>query len=96
MLTFFPTPYPDEILYSTFARYHMRSANSSIKDTLDDLFGKKTVMSTIDLPSHLYSLCNRISPTHSSITPEKLLEKHTLYPFYSPFYRPIERNNLKK
>lgn len=41
MLTFFPTPYPDEILYSTFARYHMRSANSSIKDTLDDLFGKR-------------------------------------------------------
>ena len=74
----------------------MRSANSSIKDTLDDLFGKKTVISTIDLPSHLYSLCNRISPLHSSITPEKLLEKHTLYPFYSPFYRPIEHNNLKK
>lgn len=96
MLTFFPTPYPDEILYSTFARYHMRSANSSIKDTLDDLFGKKTVISTIDLPSHLYSLCNRISSSNSSITPEKLLEKHTLYPFYSPFLPASRAQQLKE
>jgi hypothetical protein len=27
MLSFFPTPYPDEILYSVFARYHARSGN---------------------------------------------------------------------
>ncbi|MBY0596492.1 TnsD family Tn7-like transposition protein [Bacillus bingmayongensis] len=96
MLTFFPIPYPDEILYSTFARYHMRSANSSIKDTLDDLFGKKTVISTIDLPSHLYSLCNRIPSSNSSITPEKILEKHTLYPFYSPFLPVSRAQQLKE
>jgi hypothetical protein len=27
MMTFFPTPYPDEILYSVFARYHVKSPN---------------------------------------------------------------------
>ncbi|KAB7634865.1 hypothetical protein EH195_18915 [Bacillus pacificus] len=96
MLTFFPNPYPGEILYSTLARYHMRSANSSIKDTLDDLFGKKTVITTIDLPSHLRSLCNRISSSNSSITPENLLEKHTLSPFYSPFLPANRAQQLKE
>lgn len=54
------------------------------------------MISTIDLPSHLYSLCNRISSSNSSITPEKLLEKHTLYPFYSPFLPASRAQQLKE
>jgi hypothetical protein len=34
MLSFFPTPYPDEILYSVFARYHARSGNIKPDETM--------------------------------------------------------------
>ncbi len=37
MVSFFPQPYPDEILYSVIAPYHIRSGNTSPKITLQEL-----------------------------------------------------------
>lgn len=37
MITFFPVPYEDEVLYSVLARYHVRSGNTSYKATMQDL-----------------------------------------------------------
>lgn len=83
MLSFFPVPYPDEVLYSVLARYHVRSANLSPKCTLQDLFGTTNVISTIDFPSHIQSLSDKL--THFAYTFEKLVNNHTLYRFYAPF-----------
>ena len=38
MLGYFPTPYPDELLYSIVARYHIRSGNKSFRQTHQELF----------------------------------------------------------
>ena len=38
MLGSFPTPYPDELLYSVVARYHIRSGNKSFRQTHEELF----------------------------------------------------------
>ena len=38
MLGSFPTPYPDELLYSVVARYHVRSGNKSFRQTHEELF----------------------------------------------------------
>lgn len=46
MLPFFSDPYPDELLYSAFARYHFYSGNIDLKDTLMELFGKNSVVPT--------------------------------------------------
>ena len=39
MLSFFPTPYPDELWYSVIARYHTHSGALSWQTTMAALFG---------------------------------------------------------
>lgn len=84
MLTFFPAPYPDELLYSVFARYHMWSGNESYKGTLYDLFGKHSIRPVIDLPCGISNLLNKLAPAFH-FNPEEFITKHTLFPYYAPF-----------
>ncbi|NEU78986.1 TnsD family Tn7-like transposition protein [Nostoc sp. UIC 10630] len=84
MLGFFPAPYPDEILYSILARYHIRSGNTSPKITLRELFNSQDVIATVDLPSNLNSLIENLQFI-SNYQIEDLIYKYTLYPFYSVF-----------
>jgi len=84
MLGFFPTPYPDELLYSTIARYHLRSGNLSPKCTLQELFNTRHAIATADLPCHLEALTTNLSPI-SDKPVEEWIQHHTLYPFYAPF-----------
>lgn len=83
MLTFFPTPYPDELLYSVWARFHSRSGNSSPKWTFSELFGRSTVIPSLTLPSHLDSFYSRIPQLQMSV--EDWIRDHTMYPLYRPF-----------
>ena len=39
MISFFPTPYPDELWYSVICRYHVHSGNYCAKHTLRQLYG---------------------------------------------------------
>lgn len=87
MIGFFPTPYPDELLYSIVARYYVWSANTSPKVALEELFGRRNVVATFDLPSHIESLVENL-PFGSKHTIEGFIQKNTLYPFYSPFLPP--------
>jgi hypothetical protein len=93
MVSFFPKPYPDEILYSVLARYHIRSGNTNAKDTSRDLFNSSTATATADLPSHLDSLINNL-PFLSKHTVESLIQKHTLYPFYAVFLPPERADSV--
>ncbi|WP_410512445.1 TnsD family Tn7-like transposition protein [Paenibacillus sp. BR2-3] len=78
-----PIPYPDELLYSVVARYHIRSNNSSPKWTLKDVYGTKNVIATIDLPSHIGELSRRNIVKDISV--DQWIDEHTFYPFYAPF-----------
>jgi hypothetical protein len=89
MLSFFPKPYPDELLYSTLARYHVRSGNNSPKITIRELFDDPNTIATADLPSNLEALVKRLS-LFSQYTVDDLILNNTLYPFYAPFL-PTER-----
>lgn len=75
-----PLPYPDELLYSVVARYHLRAGNSSTKCTLGEVYGTENVIPTTDLPSHLDSL-NAIQP----VSVDQWIDNHTFYPYYAPF-----------
>jgi len=90
MLSFFPKPYPDEILYSVLARYHIRSGNTGIKLTMQELFNSTNAIATADLPCNLAALAANLSLI-SQISVEELVQHHTLYPFYAPFL-PQERS----
>ncbi|WP_026074656.1 TnsD family Tn7-like transposition protein [Brevibacillus massiliensis] len=93
MLVFFPTPYPDELLYSVCARYRKRTGDPSPKNLLQDLFGKNNVLASVDLPSHIGALVARL-PVGSKITAERLIMDHTMYPFYSAFLPPRQAKSV--
>jgi len=93
MLSFFTDPYPDELLYSAFARYHFYSGNIDLKDTLSELFGKNSAIPSFEIGSHLEFLCNALG---GSYTPESLIQEHTLFPFYAPFLPGNRRKELLK
>ncbi|MFS0562764.1 TnsD family transposase [Terribacillus sp. 179-K 1B1 HS] len=84
MIIQFPTPYPDELLYSVIARYHIRSGNVFWKHTVEDLFGKRTISASLLLPSGIGSLVQHL-PKKTTINEQTLVEKHTMYPFYTVF-----------
>ncbi len=89
MIIQFPTPYPDELLYSIVARYHIRSGNVFWKHTLEDLYGKRTISASVLLPSGIGSLVQNL-PKNTTLNAQVIIEKHTMYPFYTVFL-PIEK-----
>lgn len=84
MLIFFPTPYPDELLYSIVARYHLWSCNTTYKSTMKELFGTHSIHHAADFPQGLKYLHSQLS-SNTLLTPEKLIYNHTLFPLYEPF-----------
>ncbi|MBD2211882.1 TniQ family protein [Nostoc linckia FACHB-104] len=85
MLSFFPTLYPDELLYSALARYHIRSGNKSFRQTDIELFGfHSQQLSKVTLTNNLNYLVNNL-PFYSRKRVDHLLCNHTLYPFYASF-----------
>lgn len=87
MLTFFPTPYPDEILYSVFARYHVRAGNKSFKTTMKELLNSQTAVAILDLPCNIQNLVGNLPPL-SQYSAEGIIQENTLFPFYSAFLPP--------
>mgnify|MGYP003407736141 CR=1 FL=1 len=82
LLPFFTNPYPDELLYSAIARYHFYSGNLDCKDTLEELFGSRSVIPSVEIGSYLSVLAERLGPQYFV---ESLLANHTIYPYYASF-----------
>lgn len=80
----FPVPYPDELIYRLVARAGIRSAITSSKQLLDEVFGDRKVIATIDLPSHLSSISELLINTGRFDT-QQLIYEHTMFPIYAPF-----------
>lgn len=95
MMTFFPVPYKDELLYSVLARYHVRSGNVSIKATQQDIYGTDSITAIMDLPSHINRIMENL-PVGHHYTPENLITNHTLYPFYSAFLPHEQASTVKE
>lgn len=80
----FPVPYPGELIYSLVARAGIRSAITSSKQLLDEVFGDRKVIATIDLPSHLSSISEQLVNT-GRFGVQQLIYEHTMFPIYAPF-----------
>lgn len=81
MVAQFPTPYPDELLYSVFARYKVRAGIISPKVVMRDLFSRKSATAIIDLPCGIDAVLENIITPHD-FTAQELIFGHTLYPYY--------------
>jgi hypothetical protein len=86
MIGFFTDPYPDELLYSACARYHMRARNVSKQPTVRDLFGHHQAYVSIDFPTRLGYLVDQLPVETYSFN--QLLDDNTMLPLYSPFMSP--------
>lgn len=62
----------------------MRSGNIYYAQTTNDIYGRKTVRSSVYLPSNFDNFISN-TPKSSDIKCEDLVLKHTLYPFYTAF-----------
>ncbi|MFS0873629.1 TnsD family Tn7-like transposition protein [Paenibacillus xylanilyticus] len=88
----FPTPLPDELLYSIFARYHVNSGNENNRKTLLDLFSNSNVSATTAYSGYLHTLNTHIPGRAIPIV--YLLEHHTLIPYYRPFIQEARFNRI--
>lgn len=90
MLAYFPTLYPDELLYSGLARFHLVSGNIAQKQSINNLFENKMVCATVDLPAHIKYLSKQLNNIY---TVDQLIWNHTLYPYYTTF---LSKEKTKK
>jgi len=94
MLGFFPTPYPDELLYSVCARYGALIGYSNARHLMRNLFGTTNATVTPWLPVHLGHLIAML-PNGHGYTVDQLIDQHTLLPFLSPFLPPERVSGLR-
>ena len=87
----FPTPYPDELIYSTVARAGVRLALTSPKQLLDEVFQNRKVSATVDLPCHLEKILHWLPQRLYDLN--HLIDKHTLFPIYACFIPEERRQN---
>ncbi|MCS6130766.1 hypothetical protein DWV13_03695 [Clostridium botulinum] len=82
MINFFSDPYKDELIYSAIARYHFYSGNIDFRDTIEECFGKRTMLPTLMLGCRLEYLTRELGDDYTS---QRLINENTVFPYYSPF-----------
>ncbi|AKX47327.1 transcriptional antiterminator [Thiopseudomonas alkaliphila] len=80
----FPVPYLNEMIYSTIARAGVYQGVVSPKQLLDEVYGNRKVIATLDLPSHLGVIARHLHQT-GRYSVQQLIYEHTLFPLYAPF-----------
>ena len=82
MISNFPAPYPNELIYSVIARYAVHNGILSPKYLTEELFNNRNLTPTYDLPSHLDRLASYLPDHYDALI---LINQHTLLPIYQPF-----------
>lgn len=82
LLDFFTDPYKDELIYSTIARYHFYSGNVDFRDTIEECFGKRTIIPTLEIGGNFEYLSKALGKKYNS---EIIIAKHTILSYYLPF-----------
>lgn len=83
MLMFFTDPYEEEIISSTFARYHFYVGNIGKRTTLKELLGESDICAFKLFPSRLEYFETQLE--NPKYTAEYFIYRHTLFPLYSTF-----------
>lgn len=85
MLGYFPTPYPDELLYSMVARYALHTGlKTNHRAVVREVFSSPTATAIPDLPSHLEALTQNLQAIWA-VDACELIRSYTLAPIYLPF-----------
>ncbi len=82
MIHFFTDLYEDELLYSAIGRYHFYTGNIDFRDTLEELFNKRTIAASFEIGTNIEALAKNLGGKY---TADYIINEHTIFPFYSPF-----------
>ncbi|OME19911.1 TnsD family Tn7-like transposition protein [Paenibacillus odorifer] len=84
MIPLFPTPYPDELLYSTVARYQFWSRNRSYASCVTDLYKEPNITVSVDFPCKLEQFANNFYSS-TEMNSDYFIFHHTYFPLIKPF-----------
>lgn len=94
MLTYFPTPYEDELLYSLIARYGVHTGlYENQKAVIRDIFSTSSASAIPDLPSHLHDMSSNLTPVWK-ISSIDLIRRFTLAPIYLPYLDNVKAKKI--
>ncbi len=84
MLTYFPTPYPNEWWYSVLCRYYVRSGHAKQQTTVQELFHQpRAALGSVFPNGTLRQVCSQLP---SEIFPiREMILQHTLFPYCTRF-----------
>jgi hypothetical protein len=91
---FFPTPYPDELLYSACARYGKRTKYSNKKSVMRELFGPNRSNAVFDFPNRLEYFLSKLPP--NNYISDSLIDENTLFPFHEAFLTRKRANLIRE
>ena len=94
MLSYFHTPFNDELFYSIAARYQHYLGHLGSKVIVRQLFASNTASAVFDFPSSLQAFYEQLSKG-SLLTPEKMITDHTLFPLYRPFLAKAQAESVE-
>ena len=89
MITYFPEPYEDELAYSLFARFYMKSGYTTLRDVMDVLYVNKWYRADT-------LFFNKLKPEvvdiiTQNISMKEFAERHTMFPYYARFIKKERR-----
>lgn len=91
----FPDPLPSELLYSTFARYHILSANPRLSTTLLEAFGSSAHYNpSAACPGKVLQLSRVVPSDHPFRDPRTIALKHSSLPYHIRFYSKQRKKQL--
>jgi hypothetical protein len=91
---FFPKLYENELFYSGLARYKVRCGVLTDKQLLFDVFAKRTIIASPEMPNGLDTAVENIRPEMNNSGLD-IINNHTLYPLYTGLSPENIRNKIK-
>lgn len=83
MIACFPEFYPDELLYSLFARYYAQSGHIAYVFAAEDHFTSRTTKPDIEFINVLTPDAKKLIAERMQL--ETVIERHTMFPYYARF-----------
>lgn len=90
MIAYFPKPYPDELLYSVFSRYYVKSGYMAYTYAAQDLYENKLTRPDMEFINMLSTEVKDILRKYMPL--KELVLKHTMFPYYGRFLNKERRN----
>ncbi len=95
-LPIFPASLPDESLYSLIAHFHALRGHRHSGRSLAEMFGVRHAVAGVGLPSRVGTLARRLDPDSLAYSADQMIEKLTLFPYFSFFLTNAQTARLRR